>query len=101
MNRHDAEALRTDKKNWTFGVIYACRDDPRVIVRNRLPIGWTWNFAHPFVWPVLLASTVFVLAPAAVLWLAGVINPLTIMLATTASVLVLVGIAHHIASGPR
>ena len=101
MTREEAEALREDPRHWTFGVIYACRDDPRLIVRNRFLMGWTWNFAHALVFPALLGCVVVALAPATSLFLLGVRNPVNFVVATTASVLVLAGFAHHIASGPR
>ncbi len=102
MNRDEAEALRQRPEHWKFGILYVCRADPRVIVRNRFMLGWTWNFAHPRVIPTLVAFTIFALAPAALLFFGfGVMNPLILIPATAASVLVLVGIAHRMASGPR
>jgi hypothetical protein len=102
VNRDEAEALRQRPEHWKFGILYVCRADPRVIVRNRFTIGWTWNFGHPRVFPTLLAFTLFALAPAALLFFGlDVMDPLALIGATTASVLVLVGIAHRIASGPR
>jgi hypothetical protein len=102
VNHDEAEALRERPENWRIGILYSCRADPRVIVRNRFTIGWTWNFGHPWVFSVLLAFTLFALAPAAWLFFGlGVMSPPILIGATAASVLVLVGIAHRVASGPR
>lgn len=56
--------MRTDPANWTLGVIYRCAGDPRVVVRNLLPFGWTWNFAHRRVWPGIGLAIVTLLGPA-------------------------------------
>ncbi len=48
MNREQLDILWRDKGNWTLGVIYRCREDPRVIVSRRWRWGgWTLNFGHP------------------------------------------------------
>ncbi len=48
MDREQIEELWRDKGNWTWGVIYRCREDPRVIVPRRWCWGgWTLNFNHP------------------------------------------------------
>jgi hypothetical protein len=101
MTRAEAEALRSSDGNWKLGIIYACRVDPRVIVRNRFVVGWTWNFAHPWVLPTLLGFTLFALGPAAWLLRSGITNVLILLAVVTACVLILVGIAHYVASGPR
>ncbi len=48
MAREQIEKLWRDKANWTWGVIYHCQEDPRVIVPRRWRWGgWTLNFSHP------------------------------------------------------
>ncbi len=48
MDREQIEQLWSDKGNWTWGVIYHCREDPRVIVPRLWRWGgWTLNFSHP------------------------------------------------------
>ena len=48
MDREQIEELWRDKGNWTWGVIYRCREDPRAIVPRRWRWGgWTLNFSHP------------------------------------------------------
>jgi hypothetical protein len=101
MTREEAEALRSDDRHWTLGVIYACRADPRVIVRNRFVVGWTWNFGHRWVVPTLLAFVLFALAPAAWLFRSGVRDVQILLPVVAACVLVLVGFAHYVATGPR
>ncbi|UCF40933.1 MAG: hypothetical protein JSW43_00910 [Gemmatimonadota bacterium] len=99
--REEAEALRNRDEHWKLGILYACREDPRVIVRNRLLIGWTWNFRHRWALPTILAFIMIGIGPAAVLWTAGVTDGLVLFGVTAVSMLFLVGVAHHIASGPR
>jgi hypothetical protein len=101
MTREEAEALRNSDQYWKLGIVYACRTDPRVIVRNRFFIGWTWNFGHRWVFPTLGGFILMVLGPAAWLLHHGVTDPRTLVAVGIASVLVLVGIAQYVASGPR
>lgn len=101
MNRDEAEALRNDDRHWTLGVIYACREDPRVLVRNRFLLGCTWNFGHRFVLPTLLAFILVAIGPAALLWASGVRYRLALFAVTAIAVVILWRIAYHIASGPR
>ncbi len=64
MDREQIEKLWRDKGNWTGGVIYHCREDPRVIVPRRWRWGgWTLNFSHPRVGIVGLAAFGLVLGP--------------------------------------
>lgn len=50
----ETDPLWADPANWRFGVIYFCRQDPRIIVPKRLKaMGWTINFARPMALPVL------------------------------------------------
>lgn len=39
MNHTEAERLRSDPQHWTLGIFYACREDPRIVVKNRLGLG--------------------------------------------------------------
>lgn len=66
------ETMRTDPANWALGVVYFCSDDTRVVVRNLLPFGWTWNFAHPRVWPAIALAILALLAPVALAARAGI-----------------------------
>ena len=48
VGREQIDNLWKDKTNWTWGVIYCCSEDPRVIVPRRWRWGgWTLNFGHP------------------------------------------------------
>ncbi len=99
ITRDEAEALRLDPKHWHLGVIYACRDDPRVVVRHRWLIGWSWNFAHRWVVPTLTAAVLAVLGPSWFLIRQGAIGA---GFATAALIVVpIVLLAHWNASGPR
>jgi len=59
MNHVEAERLRARPENWLWGIVYRCPEDPRLVVLNRIPIGWTWNFGHPYVIPGILAAVIF------------------------------------------
>ena len=98
--REEAQNLWNDSRHWALGIIYSCREDPRVIVRNRFVVGWTWNFAHPRVFPTMGAFVLFFLAPGATLFAFGIFNLPLLIGATVAALAVLVVIAHRIASGP-
>jgi hypothetical protein len=53
--RERLEQFWSDPANWTFGLIYRCHEDPRVIVpRRRKWRGWTLNFAHRYAIPTLI-----------------------------------------------
>jgi hypothetical protein len=101
MTHDEAEALRNRDEHWTLGIIYACSEDPRVLVRNRFPIGCTWNFGHRFVLPTLLAFIFVAIGPAALLWMSGVTDGRILFAVTAVCVLILVGIAYYVAAGPR
>lgn len=56
----------TDEEHWKWGVVYSNPDDPRLMVENRMGVGWTFNMARPaakltmtllIVLPLLLMAT--------------------------------------------
>jgi len=100
ITREQVQALWNDGGHWVLGIVYSCREDPRVIVRNRFWLGWTWNFGHLWVFPTMGAFVLFALAPGATLFTLGIVNlPLLIGVAV-AAIAVLVVIARRIESGP-
>ena len=100
MSREQAQALWKDRRNWVLGIIYSCREDPRVIVRNRFWVGWTWNFGHPWVFPTMGVFALVALAAGAALFTLGILNVPLLIGVTVAAVVVLVVIARRIESGP-
>ena len=94
------ETLRRDHKHWTLGVIYHCKDDPRIIVRNLAPFGWTWNFAHPRVFPAIAAAAAGFLGPAWLVYRLGVESRLTMALILLVSLGALVLVASRAARDP-
>jgi hypothetical protein len=59
------DRLWADARNWRAGLIYSCKEDPRIVVPKRQRWrGWTLNFAHSAAWPVLV---VYALAIGALL----------------------------------
>jgi uncharacterized membrane protein len=51
-HRRDAAAAvnRDDDRYWKGGLIYVNRDDPALMVGNRVGVGWTFNFGNPAAW---------------------------------------------------
>ena len=101
MTHDEAEALRNSDEHWTLGIIYACSEDPRVLVRNRFLFGCTWNFGHRFVLPTLFAFIFVAIGPAGLLWMSGVADGRILFTVALGCVLVLTAIAYYVASGPR
>ena len=101
MPKEQVQALWKDGRHWVLGIIYFCREDPRVIVRNRFFVGWTWNFGHPWVFPTMGAFALFALAPGAAFFALGILNVPFLIGVTVAAVAVLVVIARGIESGPQ
>ncbi len=101
MTGDEAERLRMDPGHWTLGVVYHCKQDPRVIVRNRWFFGWTWNFGHPLAFVVLILFVAVFLAP--ILVIAPMVDASRAELALTYVIVfaAFVGISHYIAGGPR
>ncbi len=45
---------RTADRYWTWGLLYFNRADPAFLVEKRFGVGYTFNFAHPFAWALLV-----------------------------------------------
>ena len=99
VTREQVRALWKESRHWVLGIIYSCRKDPRVSVRNRFWLGWTWNFGHPWVFPTMGAFVLFALAPGATLFTLGIVNLPLLIGVTVAAIAVLVVIARRIESG--
>ena len=91
------EDLWRDDRNWRWNLIYACKDDPRTIVRNRWLFGWTWNFAHPHVFRTMAAVVLVVVGPALAAAALDLPGPAVLAVASV-SVLFVLRVAHRIAS---
>jgi hypothetical protein len=64
MTREEIEACWKDPRNYKWGIIYFCKEDPRVIVPRRIKwMGWTLNFARPSAVPTLLLVVAFLVVP--------------------------------------
>src|SRR5262245_54516395 len=58
------DRLWANPGNWRRGIIYVCKDDPRLIVPKRPKWGgWTLNFAHASAWLLLLSMLLSILIP--------------------------------------
>ena len=93
-----AEDARLDDRNWHWGIFYACAEDPRTIVRNRWLFGWTWNFGHPHVFPTMALFVSIAVVPTLVALALGA-RRLGIAAVVVASTVIVVLLAHRIASG--
>jgi len=95
------EAMRTDPENWKLGIVYYCTDDPRIIVRNLLPIGWTWNFGHPKVYMAILIAIVAFLVPPFIAWQMGARSALVIGCIIVLTLIAIVYLASRFAQDPE
>lgn len=95
------EGMRTNPANWKLGIVYCCNDDPRIIVRQLLPFGWTWNFGHPNVYSAILIAVVMFLAPPYLAWWMGVRSALAIGTIIVLTLTTIVIIASRIARDPE
>jgi len=95
------EEMRLNPENWKFGVVYVCAEDPRLVVRQWLRVGWTWNFAHPQVYPLILVAVVFFLAPPGILWWLGHQSFLALSLGALFGLGVIMLVASRMAKDPE
>lgn len=95
------EKMRTDSANWKLGIVYYCKDDPRIIVRNLLLFGWTWNFGHAGVYFGILAAIAAFLAPPYLAWQMGLRSALVIGIIVALTLVALVSIASRLAMDPE
>jgi hypothetical protein len=64
MTGQDAlDRLWSDPANWTRGGLYRCAADPRLMVLNRIGVGYTINIAHQRSWLVLGGLLAVAMAP--------------------------------------
>jgi hypothetical protein len=101
MTRDEAEALRRDPRFWTLGIIYRCPNDPRVIVRERFLPGWTFNLGHRFAVPTILAFVLIAIGPFLWVLTSGVRSVPALLAVAGMSAVIVISVAHRIASGPR
>lgn len=94
------EAMRTDPANWKLGIIYYCKDDPRIIVRTLLPVGWTWNFGQRKVYLAISIAIAGFLGPPWLAWQMGVRSILTLGVIAAAALIAIVFLASHLAREP-
>lgn len=95
------ERMRTDSANWWLGTIYRCKDDPRIVVRNLLPFGWTWNFAHDRVYLAIAVAIMAFPGLPCVAWFAGLRSPLALVVITAFALFVIVLVASRMARDPE
>ncbi len=93
--------MRTDPASWKLGIVYCCAQDPRIFIRQRLPVGWTWNFTHARVIPAILIAVFMLLSPAAVVWWLGIRSTLVLDLVTLLALVVIMIVASRLAKDPQ
>lgn len=54
MKAADLDTLHADPKHWHLLFFYFSSADPRIVVKKRIGIGWTLNFARPMAVPFLV-----------------------------------------------
>ena len=94
------EQLRLDPANWRLGLIYVCGDDPRVVVRQRHGLGWTWNFGNRFVVPAIGIAILLFVVPPLTAWSLGVRSLMALAIIAAAALVVLVVLARRLAVPP-
>lgn len=52
------DLLSDDDENWKLGIFYFNRDDPSLFLPARFGIGWTFNYARPAIWAILVGGLV-------------------------------------------
>ena len=95
------EAMRTDPANWKMGFVYYCAQDSRIVVRQRLPVGWTWNFGHPKVYLAILIAVLVFLSPPVLAWWLGIRSTLALGLITLMAFFVIVIVASRMSRDPE
>ncbi len=61
-------ADRTPDECWKWGLFYYNPEDPALLVKKRVGIGWTINFAHRGAWIFLALLTVAISLMPIVTW---------------------------------
>ncbi len=92
--------MRLDSRNWKLGILYHCRRDPRLVVRNRDFIGWAWNFGNPWVGPAILLAVMTFLLPASIAVIQGITSLVVISTLLFTSLVLIVAWAHHNSRNP-
>jgi uncharacterized membrane protein len=61
-SKETLDAMNKDINNWK-GPVYFNRNDYRLVVQKRHPaLGWTFNFANPYVYLILTAFILLIIA---------------------------------------
>ena len=94
------EKMRFNPGNWTLGFIYYCAEDPRLIVRQRSTVGWTWNFAHPKVYITILVAISVFLSPPFIAWYLGVRSIFVLALVTVLALIAIMIAASRASPDP-
>ncbi len=96
MTREEIEAFWKDPRNRKWGIIYFCKEDPRVIVPRRIKwMGWTLNFARPSAVPTLLLFVAFLVVPLRMVEGEGIV---TVRLTVAAEILVVCLLCAYLSS---
>jgi Family of unknown function (DUF5808) len=96
------DRLWADDSHWRAGVIYWCKDDPRLVVPKRYWKwgGWTMNFAHASAWLLLLAIIVAATIPAGIL-AAAQVRDVWLWVAYVAGITVFACVVSAILASPK
>jgi hypothetical protein len=92
--------MRLDPENWKLGIIYYCPEDPRIVVRQILPVGWTWNFGHRLAIPAICLTVIFLFTPVITAWWLGVHSKIVLLIILVVSLSAIVIVASRAAKDP-
>lgn len=96
------DRLWSDARNWRAGLIYSCKEDPRIVVPKRQRWrGWTLNFAHAAAWPALVLSVVAIVLLLLALAVAGQTGPVSWFSALAGILVAMVLLCRFLASPKR
>lgn len=65
------EILADDDEHWKFGIFYFNRADPSLFLPARFGVGWTFNYARPAIWAIMVAGLVLTVAFVVVIMMFG------------------------------
>lgn len=101
MNHEEAQRLWRDPHSWKLWLLYVRREDPRVVVRQRSGLGYTFNFAHPWAFPALGILLGIITVPVLYWASRGELPWQRLVLLLVCAISGAVIWAHWVASGPR
>jgi uncharacterized membrane protein len=57
--QNDLDRMRNDPNNYKWGFFYSNPKDPRCFVPKKIGIGWSFNFANPYSYLIIISIIIF------------------------------------------